>query len=129
MLAATFGATTGWIGKTITYENEQFMLEGHGPITPADVMNYDRQGYLVWVNDGARAWVGARVEASHRSQVAAPSTATAPSRTNEAPGATPGASGRYSPRAGAYLKRVLLLAIALLVVANVVLLLILARAF
>lgn len=60
MIIATFGPTTGWAGKAITREGEVFTLEGHGPITAADVMEYDRQGQLVWANDGARAWVGAK---------------------------------------------------------------------
>ena len=64
MLIATFGTTTGWAGKTISFENEQFVLEGHGPITAADVMEYDRQSQLVWANEGTRGWVGARVAQS-----------------------------------------------------------------
>lgn len=60
MVIATFGPTTEWAGKTIAFENEHFVLEGHGPITAADVMEYDRQGHLVWTSDGARAWVGAK---------------------------------------------------------------------
>ena len=46
MLIATFGTTTGWVGKTIIFENEQFILEGYGPISAAGVMEYDRQGHL-----------------------------------------------------------------------------------
>ena len=64
MLIATFGPNTAWVGKTITFENERFMLEDHGPIAPADVMEYDRHGHLHWANDGARAWVGARAQAA-----------------------------------------------------------------
>ena len=60
MLIATFGPGTSWAGKTISFENEQFVLEGHGPITAADVMEYDRQGQLVWASEGMRAWVGGR---------------------------------------------------------------------
>ena len=60
MIIATFGPTTEWVGKTITREGDVFMLEGHGPITAADVMEYDRQGHLAWVNAGTRAWVGSR---------------------------------------------------------------------
>lgn len=60
MLIATFGPTTAWAGKTITREGDTFILEGHGRITAADVMEYDRQGQPVWVNDGTRAWVGSR---------------------------------------------------------------------
>jgi len=60
MIIATFGPTTAWAGKTVTREGDVFTLEGHGPITAADVMEYDRQGHLVWANDGMRAWVGSQ---------------------------------------------------------------------
>ena len=61
MLIATFNASTGWAGKTVHHENDQFVLEGHGPISAADVLAYDEQGYLDWANDGTRAWVQATV--------------------------------------------------------------------
>ena len=61
MLIATFNASTGWAGKTVHHENDQFVLEGHGPISAADVLAYDEQGYLDWANDGTRAWVQAKV--------------------------------------------------------------------
>ena len=57
MLVATFGPTTGWSGKTITYESDVFTLEGHGAITAADVLSYDEQGQLVWAYEGLREWV------------------------------------------------------------------------
>lgn len=57
MLIATFGPTTEWNGKTITHDDGQFMLEGHGPITASAVLDYDRQGHLVWAYDGLREWV------------------------------------------------------------------------
>jgi hypothetical protein len=60
MLIATFGPSTGWAGKTITYENDVFALEGFGPITSHDVLAYDAQGHLLWATEGTRAWVGAR---------------------------------------------------------------------
>jgi len=63
MIIATFGPTTAWTGKTITGEGDVFTLEGHGPISAQDVMEYDRQGQLVWANDGTRAWVGAKATA------------------------------------------------------------------
>ena len=63
MLIATFGPSTGWVGKTIIFENNVFVLQDHGPITASDVMRYDQQGHLVWANDGTRAWVGARAQA------------------------------------------------------------------
>ena len=34
MLIATFNETTGWRGKTITFEDEHFVLEGHGHVSP-----------------------------------------------------------------------------------------------
>ena len=57
MVIATFGPSTGWVGKKITFENDQFILEGHGPVSASDVMQYGQQGHLVWPNDGIRAWV------------------------------------------------------------------------
>jgi type II secretory pathway pseudopilin PulG len=57
MLIATFGPATQWVGKTITYENGLFTLEGYGPIPAQGVLDYDRQGHLVWAYDGLREWV------------------------------------------------------------------------
>ena len=48
MPVATFGPTTGWSGKTITYEAGVFTLEEHGVITTADVLSYDEKGQLIW---------------------------------------------------------------------------------
>ena len=59
VLIATFNARTGWAGKTVWLENEQFTLEGHGPISAADVLLYDRQGYLEWAHAGLQEWVAA----------------------------------------------------------------------
>jgi hypothetical protein len=56
MLVATFGPTTGWAGRTITFYDGRFTLEGHGPITAGDVLEYDRQGHLLWAYDGLREW-------------------------------------------------------------------------
>lgn len=64
MLVATFGPSTGWNGKTITYENNAFVLEGHGIVDAVTVMEYGRQGQIAWATDGTRAWVGARAQAS-----------------------------------------------------------------
>lgn len=64
MLIATFGPSTGWLGKTITFENNTFVLQDHGPITASDVMHYDEQGHLEWANDGTRAWVGSFADRS-----------------------------------------------------------------
>ena len=37
---ATFGPSTGWAGRTITFDSGQFRLAGHGPITAADVLEH-----------------------------------------------------------------------------------------
>jgi TM2 domain-containing membrane protein YozV len=63
MLIATFGPSTGWVGKTIGFENDKFVLQDHGPISASDVMDYDQQGHLVWATDGGRAWVGSKTQA------------------------------------------------------------------
>ena len=64
MLIATFNASTGWRGKTITFEDDHFVLEGHGHVSPKNIMKYDEQGQLVWASDGMRAWVGSHAKAS-----------------------------------------------------------------
>jgi hypothetical protein len=74
MLIATFGPTTGWVGKKITRDRDAFVLEGHGVITAKDVMEYDRQGHLVWVNDVTRASVAAAASAQQESRAAAPAS-------------------------------------------------------
>jgi hypothetical protein len=61
MLVATFNATTGWAGREITWEDERFTLDGHGLITTADVMEYDRQGHLDWPSEEMRSWVAERL--------------------------------------------------------------------
>ena len=60
MLIATFNDTTGWRGKTITFDDERFLLEGHGRVSPKNIMKYDEQGQLTWATDGTRAWVRSR---------------------------------------------------------------------
>jgi hypothetical protein len=72
ILVATFGSTTEWVGRTIVQEGGVFVLEGHGRVSAADVMSYDRDGHLVWPSEGSRAWVG--------SQAGAGSAPTAQSR-------------------------------------------------
>ena len=130
MLIATFGPSTAWQGKKIAWDEGRFLLEGHGSIGAEDVMEYDRQGHLVWESAGTRAWVGSRAassgrgsarrrEAHHRSDDAARSeTAAAP---------RPGAAGRpgSESRRTIVLKRVTMVAIGLFVIVNAALLLML----
>lgn len=78
MLIATFGPTTAWRGKTITFDNGQFTLEGHGAITAGGVMEYDKQGHLQWANDGTRAWVGAKAQSPSTPAVAGGGTPMRP---------------------------------------------------
>lgn len=112
MLIATFGPTTAWAGKTITRDGEVFALEDHGPISAADVMEYDRQGHLVWTNDGTRAWVGAKA-----SQSSVPTTSVASS---DSPPAASSAPDRQRVSLRASLSQHLLLAIVLAVAVVVV---------
>ena len=73
MLVATFNATTGWAGREITWQDERFILDGHGAITAADVMEYDRQGHLDWPSEEMRSWAAARL--SWEQSVVAPAAA------------------------------------------------------
>jgi type II secretory pathway pseudopilin PulG len=57
MLIATFTPSTGWAGKTITYDGRQFVLEGFGPVTAAAVLDYDGQGHLEWSSEQAKELV------------------------------------------------------------------------
>ena len=60
MLIATFNETTGWRGKTITYEDDHLILEGHGRVSPTNIMKYDEKGQLTWASEEMRAWVGSK---------------------------------------------------------------------
>jgi hypothetical protein len=60
MLVATFNATTGWAGRQINWQDDRFILDGHGAITAFDLMGYDGQGQLDWVSEEMRSWAGAR---------------------------------------------------------------------
>jgi DNA polymerase-3 subunit epsilon len=57
LVIATFGPTTAWLGRTITFRDGQFVLEDHGTIAAADVLVYHQQGHLVWAYDGLHEWV------------------------------------------------------------------------
>lgn len=129
MLIATFGPTTAWSGKKITRVDDTFILEGHGPISASDIMEYDRQGHLVWVDAGTRAWIGAKAQAAPASRITVPASDAAHPETSEPHVSTTGGGDRPRPRKRKYLERALLLAIVLLVVANMVLLLALVGAF
>ena len=57
MLVAKFGPSSVLVGKTITYEGGQFILQDYGPLTPEQVIGYDRQGHLTWTRDDLRGWI------------------------------------------------------------------------
>ena len=93
MLVATFNATTGWTGRQITWQDERFILDGHGAITAADVMEYDRRGHLDWPSEEMRSWAAARLAWEH-------AVAASASPVVETPAAvTPSAAGQASPGA------------------------------
>lgn len=80
MIIATFNSSTGWAGKTITWNDGVFTLEDHGPITAAGVMGYDQQGQLDWPYDGMREWLYG-IAASQGAGI--PARADSPSVTSE----------------------------------------------
>jgi hypothetical protein len=87
MLVATFNQTTGWAGKSITYEDEQFILEGLGAISSADVLAYDCQAHLSWASAGLRDWVE-QVAQADRATLTGDATAPSTGQPNGA-GAAP----------------------------------------
>ena len=70
MLVATFDATTSWQGRAIRYEDDRFVCEGHGRVTAEDVLEYDRQGHLLWATAGTKSWVVAKADTERSSVVA-----------------------------------------------------------
>jgi hypothetical protein len=129
VLIATFLPTTSWVGVRITCEGSAFVLEGHGPISAGDVMDYDQQGLLAWVNEGARAWVGSKAHGAARLEPAAAPGAAADPTVRPAPDVAKKASGQPSTRRQTSLKRALLVSIVILIVANAALLLTLLGVF
>jgi hypothetical protein len=87
MIVATFNATTGWAGKNITWQDDRLVLDGHGVITTADVMEYDRQGHLDWPSEEMRSWAATRL--SWEQAVAAPEAASATATAATTTTATP----------------------------------------
>ena len=100
MLVASFGPTTAWVGKTITWDGNQFVLEGHGSIPAAVLVGYDQQGHLQWASAELRswAWAYARWEAGGAppAQAAAQAQAVAQPQAAALPwaAAQPAAAGR-----------------------------------
>jgi TM2 domain-containing membrane protein YozV len=94
MLIATFGPTTGWVGKTITFENDAFVLQDHGQVSASDVMNYDQQGHLSWATDGTRSWVGSKTQTPAASLSVATVEAALPSASQPA---VPTRAHTYAP--------------------------------
>lgn len=57
MIIARFGPSTAWLGRTIAWEDGRFVLQDHGEVPAQALLDYDRQGQLVWEYDGLREWV------------------------------------------------------------------------
>jgi hypothetical protein len=57
MRVATFGPSTGWLGRGIDYDGGRFTLEGYGPIPAHALLDYDRRGQIEWAYEGLREWV------------------------------------------------------------------------
>jgi hypothetical protein len=56
MLVATFGPSSAWEGRQIYWDDDRYVLYGHGPIPAAGVVDYDRQGHLQWASPDLRTW-------------------------------------------------------------------------
>ncbi len=58
MFIATFNQTTGWSGKTITYDEDRrrFILQDYGHIPGQVVLGYDARGQLDWADESLREW-------------------------------------------------------------------------
>jgi hypothetical protein len=59
MLVATFSPSTAWVGKTITWDGDRFVLEGYGPVPAAALVDYDQHGHLQWPSAELRSWAWA----------------------------------------------------------------------
>jgi len=95
MLVATFNATTGWAGRQITWQDDRFVLDGHGVIAAADVMHYDRQGHLDWPSEEMRSWAAARLSWEQAVTASAAVTPAAPQQVpTEAVASEPVAAGQ-----------------------------------
>jgi hypothetical protein len=59
LLVAVFKETTDRPGRIITYEEapKQLILQGHGPITAQDVLNFDASGQIDWAKERLHDWV------------------------------------------------------------------------
>jgi hypothetical protein len=122
MLIATFGSSTAWQGQRITWDKGRFLLDGHGPIGAADVMEYDRQGHLVWETAGTRAWVGSKADSATRGGARRPWADRRPASAATPQPEVAVQSGSESRRT-IVLKRVTMVASGTLVIVNAVLLL------
>lgn len=54
---ATFGPGSVHDGKRIVAQNDEFVLEGSGPVSPTEMAAFDRQGWLVWTSQELRSAV------------------------------------------------------------------------
>ena len=101
MLVATFGPSTAWAGKTITWDGSQFVLEGFGRVPAAALVDYDQHGHLQWASAELRSWAWsyAHWEASGAppALTAAQPYAAAQPYGAAQPGATTGPAGGKKP--------------------------------
>jgi hypothetical protein len=86
MIVATFGPSTAWVGRTITFDDGRFSLKDIGQIAPQAVVDYDSQGHLQWAYAGLREWV---YQVAGQPLPAAAAVPAAPSAASPAPSAAP----------------------------------------
>jgi hypothetical protein len=90
MIIATFGPSTAWVGRAISFDDGRFSLEDVGQIEPHAVVDYDRQGHLQWAYAGLREWVYQTAGQPAPAAAPAPPTSAATPPAPAAPAATPG---------------------------------------
>ena len=78
MLIATFGPSTAWVGKTIEYDGAKFVLEGYGPVAAQAVLDYDRQGHLVWTSAQSKELVAMMATSQAPASMQTPVAAAGP---------------------------------------------------
>lgn len=77
MLVATFGPSSAWEGRQIYWDDNRYVLYGHGPIPAAGVVDYDRQGHLLWASPELQTWAYSVAQWEAAGRPASPSGAAA----------------------------------------------------
>jgi len=77
MRVATFGPGSAWEGREIYWDDDRYVLYGHGPVPASGVVDYDRQGHLQWASPEIRNWTYSVAQWEAAGKPAIPSRAAA----------------------------------------------------